>query len=262
MESSIPVLNISDIEACVGGHVNFTPVYIKVVAAITCFLSMVGALMIIFSYTCFKDMRTKAREILVHISVVDFTLSCANFIGIAVNFSTLLDPYQHNSANASSYLQVINGFCIAQASFSIFGGVGSILWTIALTVYLYIKIMSDNERMARHFVNVSYIVCYGIALLVTIWFGATKKLGHAPVGGSGWCSVIVEERIGSQDHFSLFFGAILWFYVTVIILPVICISLLVYLKLRVSAITHTHTHTHTLTLTCKYTHKHTHKHIW
>ena len=231
------ISNVTGLPVCVGGHVNTTPLYIKVVAAVTCVLSMCGALLIIFSYICFKEMRTKAREILVHISVADFIVSCSNFIGIAVDFNYLLAPlFYKNPDLISPHLHTVNGFCVAQAFFSMFGGLGSILWTTAMAVYFYLRVMSMEKKTAQYSVYASYVLCYGGSLLMTVWFAATNKLGHTPVGGSGWCSLIITNTDGRTDHFALFFGGTLWLYFTFILLPVLCISLLIHLKLQVSSI--------------------------
>ena len=236
MADAISNASILTLPACVDGHVNTTPLYIKVVAAITCVLSMCGALLIIFSYICFKEMRTKAREILVHISVADFIVSCANFIGIAVDFNHLLAPLFSPHLTITPYLETVNGFCVAQAFFSMFGGLGSILWTTAMAVYFYLRVMSTKKETAQYSVYASYVLCYGGSLLMTTWFTVTKRLGHTPVGGSGWCSLIITKGDGNTDHFTLFFGGTLWLYFTFILLPILCISLLIKLKLQVSLI--------------------------
>ena len=59
---------------------------VRVAVWITCSLSLLGALLIIFSFVCFKAMRSRAREILVHISVMDFLVAASNLTGAAVNF--------------------------------------------------------------------------------------------------------------------------------------------------------------------------------
>ena len=54
------------------GHVYKLPVYVTAVSGITCALSIIGAAAIIFSYLCFKNLRNRTREIIVHISLMDF----------------------------------------------------------------------------------------------------------------------------------------------------------------------------------------------
>ena len=65
---------------------------VRVAVWITCSLSMLGALLIIFSYVCFKTMRSRAREILVHISVMDFLVAASNLtelLSILTDFTTV-----------------------------------------------------------------------------------------------------------------------------------------------------------------------------
>ena len=44
---------------------------IKYVAMVACILSSIGSLIIILSYVLIRPIRTKVREILVHLSVMD-----------------------------------------------------------------------------------------------------------------------------------------------------------------------------------------------
>ena len=59
---------------------------VRIAVWITCSLSMLGALLIIFSYVFFKSMRSRAREILVHISIMDFLVAASNLTAAAVDF--------------------------------------------------------------------------------------------------------------------------------------------------------------------------------
>lgn len=214
---------------CVDGFVNNTPVYIKVIAAITCILSVAGSVSIILSYLCYKSLRTKAREVIVHISLMDLMAALANFIGIVVDFNARLYTVDNDNTPTGN----VNNLCIAQAAFAMFGTLASILWTIAIAVYFYVHIMVEGNKMAQRFVYGFYIVCYGLPLLLTVWFGATGKIGHSPIGGSGWCSLIIEPKIGEKDKIALFFGNSLWIYMSFILIPVICISVIAYLRIEV-----------------------------
>lgn len=225
---SVPISTVKEPD-CVNGFVNNTPVYIKVIAAITCVLSVAGSVSIILSYVCYKTLRTKAREVIVHISLMDLMAALANFIGIVVNFNALLYTGDDNDTPTGN----VNNLCIAQAAFAMFGTLASILWTIAIAIYFYAQIMAEDNKMAQRFVYGFYIVCYGLPLLMTIWFGATGKIGHSPIGGSGWCSLIIEPKLGERDRIALFFGNSLWIYLYFILIPVICVSVIGYLRIQV-----------------------------
>ena len=217
---------------CVNGFINHVPEYVKVIAGITCVLSMLGVLIIVLTYVCYKNFQSKAREIIVHISLMDFVVACSNFIGITVDFNSRL--YHVGTGDLPQDYNVQNNLCIAQAAFAMYGTLGSIQWTIAIAIYFYIRIMIDDVKIAKRSVYGFYIVCYTLPLIMTIWFGATGKIGYSPIGGSGWCSLIVEERVGDKKRFAIFFGYNLWLYLTIIILPAIAISLLIHLKIQVS----------------------------
>ena len=59
---------------------------IKYVAMVACILSSIGSLIIILSYVLIRPIRTKVREILVHLSVMDLVYSLANLIGLLLNY--------------------------------------------------------------------------------------------------------------------------------------------------------------------------------
>jgi hypothetical protein len=166
---------------------------------------------------------------------MDFMVSMANLIGIAVNFNSLL---QHDDeASPSDYDANINNLCIAQAAFAMLGTLGSITWTVALSVQFYVCIMVDaNQKLTRKLLIIFYVVCYGLPLLMLTWFLATEKIGHSPIAGSGWCSLIIVQKIDGviiRNNFNLVFGNSLWIFTSFIIIPIIAISLFSYLKFTV-----------------------------
>ena len=53
------------------------------------------------------------------------------------------------------------------------------------------------------------------------------------MGGSGWCSIVIDDINAPQSEFDLFFGSNFWIYLTLIIVPAIAISLIAQIKLKV-----------------------------
>ncbi len=199
---------------CVNGSVNRVPTSVRVVVGVTCLLSMIGAVLIILSYILIRDIRTKAREILVNLSLMDFMAATANLVGI---FKT---PYHSNE------------LCIAQASFAMYGTISSVLWTICVAVYVFVRITLDNSKMVQRTVYGFYVICYGIPLIMTLWFSLTGKLGTDELGGSGWCTLIVHDSNGPIP-FNEVFGNDIWIYLTMILVPLILISLHFYIRHQV-----------------------------
>ena len=190
-------------------------------AIIMCILSSLGSLLIILSYVLIKSVRTKAREILVHISVMDLTYSVANLIGAAVDFDTRmrLDPQNAYLRNA----------CTTDGWFAIYGTTGSVLWTIGLAIYLYFKVITirlhPRSQMMRALTVGLYLVGYILPLFIAMYFYALGLLGSNKFLSSGWCTVDVFDS-KTQERFILpyLIGYDMWMYMAIILIPLLVIA--------------------------------------
>ena len=229
---------------------------IRIVVILTCSLSALGSLLLIFSYVCFKQLRSKPREILMHISFMDFGVSLANLIGAAVYF----DQYYHTpgrqisnsslvpdsltpahpfldesdsvdvaneASNTFSATPAIEGLCVTQAFFAAYFTLGSIVWTIFLSLYIYLFLLYHkmNPRLPRYSLFVSYFVLYGVPLIISLWLVLTSRLGYAPYNSSGWCTLIVKSpSTGARDLYAVVFGNDLWIYLAIFIIPILYLA--------------------------------------
>ena len=225
---------IKDLPHCVEGFVNSVPQYIRITAAVTCSFSVIGVLVIMYTYIAFKRYRNKAREIIIHISLMDFMVAVANLIGIVVDFDSLLYSLEKEGSTVSYRFHVINNLCIAQAAFAVYGTICSVLWTTAFSVYFYFMIMGDNANLSRRVTYSFYGICYGLPLVIIAWLGKTGKIGYDPINGGGWCSLIFEKKLQNDDRFTIFLGYNLWMYITFVVVFTITIAILCYLKTQVS----------------------------
>ena len=190
-------------------------------AIIMCILSSLGSLLIILSYILIKSVRTKAREILVHISVMDLTYSVANLIGAAVDFDTKMREDPHNA-----YLR---NACTTDGWFAIYGTTGSVLWTIGLAIYLYFKVITirlhPRSRMMRALTVGLYLVGYLLPCFISMYFYALGLLGSNKFLSSGWCTVDVFDS-KTQERFILpyLIGYDMWMYMAIILIPLLVIA--------------------------------------
>ena len=210
---------------------------LRAVVGVSCCLSILGSLLIVLSYILFKKRRTRAREILLHISLMDLGVALANLIGLSVYF----DQYYANKVFNQSYEvpSYIDGLCKAQAFFAVYCTYGSILWTITLAAFLYFLIVHSKTRIAIYFYWISHVVCYVLPLLLSLWLLLTKKLGYSPVDSSGWCSLNTRDIDGTRkDIFVATFGYDLWIYLAVVTIPIFYGCIRCYLANQVS---HVHT---------------------
>ena len=202
---------------------------LRAVVGVFCCLSILGSLLIILSYILFKKRRSRAREILLHISLMDLGVALANLIGLSVYFDRFYFEYR------GSVPPYIEGFCKTQAFFANYCTISSILWTIALAGFLYFLIIHHRTRVAIYSHRGSHIVCYGLPLLVSLWLVLTKRLGYSPLDSSGWCTLInTELQTGSVDYSATVFGNDLWVCLAVVTIPILYLSVRFHLTNQVS----------------------------
>ena len=228
----------------VGNHVNWSTVNsnniinhttigsaIKTISAVTCSLSIMGSLVIILTYILIRDIRSKARELLVHLSIMDLTFTTANLIGLLLPYDKYLfhRPSGHEHDN---YERV----CKAQAFFAVYGTIGSILWTLGLAVYLYYRIVSRDPRVTKRVVMVLYVVCYVLPLHPSLWLLLRGHYGYPASAdeSGGWCTVLIgsdEEEKGRFDQeLMLFMVDDIWIWLTFI--TMVPIYLIIHCQIR------------------------------
>ena len=204
----------------------------RVFASVMSSFSMAGALLIIFSYLLFKDIRTKARQVLFHLSIADFGVGCTNLIGAVVYYFHFIHECEygkHLLLPCTAY----KGLCKTQAFFAAFFTIASILWTLVLALYVYILVVDTGRKLSDWIVRVGYFVCWGMALFVSLWFVLTHKLGTTNLGSGGWCSLRVENKLGNVNIFIVLFGSDLWVMITFVVILVLYTSTHCYLKMKV-----------------------------
>ena len=106
---------------------------------------------------------------------------------------TVFKPFTHTQVVGLNYVSLILGtfttnpygengtvpywLCTAQAAFSVFGTESSILWTIAVAVYLFVIAFSSWPTVAKLLVPVLHVACWGIPFIITVSLGAKQLLG-------------------------------------------------------------------------------------
>ena len=226
--ANINLSSNGSVEYCINGTPNGVLPSVRVVVGITCVLSMIGAVLIILSYILIKDTRTKPREILLNLSLMDFIVGAANLIGIVINFDDFLRP------DTPQQYPTLSNVCEVQAFFAMYATISSILWTNCIAVYIFFHILYEGQLKTFWTMLSFYILSYGLPLILMLWFLFTNKLGYSPYGSSGWCSVIVYDYMtGERYPLTLVFANDIWFYLTITLVPLIFISLKCHLKYQV-----------------------------
>lgn len=222
------------------------PLALRVVIEVVCILSAIGSSIIILSYYCYREHRTRARYILVHLSVSNIGQVVSNFIGTAANFDSTFRRASNFSYDVRTWdRSVEEKLCTAQAFFTSYFGICGMLWTISLAVYLYLVILSMKQAyFTRYFVWLSYVLCYGLPLLISMWLLLSDRLGYAPYSTPGYCGLMTrrpfqpfqegEKCDPDRDMFGEFLGYDIWIFLTIFLTLLFYTSALCYLKHQVS----------------------------
>ena len=214
---------------------------VRIVVGIVCVLTVLGSVVIIASYLCFRTLRTKARLLLVHLSAMDLLVGVSNLTG-------LLALRRYHDVPSDYFPLPLRHFCTAQAFVADYATISSVLWTVSLGVYMYVLASPSmvertlDRRFVSHFVWVSCLVSYGLPTLVTMWLLLTGRLGYTPEDSAGWCSVVTYDNVTGKDNtFVSFFGYDLWMYLAISLIAVLYIASKANLRYQVSvAPTHEH----------------------
>ena len=185
--------------------------WIEIVSGVVCLFSMFGSLAIILTFSFIKEIRSKARELLVHLSLMDLLYTSANFIGLWLPYREHLS----SGTNTSAY-HTYNQVCKAQAFAAIYGTIGSVLWTLGLAVYLYYRIVSRDDIVTKRVLVVLYILCYSLPLYMSLWLLSNDKLGYpnSPLAAGGWCSV--NDNADTLESF-MTYDIWMWLGITVLV---------------------------------------------
>ncbi len=245
-------------------------IWVRAIIMLVCVLSMLGSLLIILSFACWKDLRSRGRQILVNISLMDLGVAMFNLCGASVYFDRYYHPrscsncttyhgpsilFHTPSVDCSSessqgerYIiqnitvmcpesETIQYLCLTQAALSLYFTYGSILWTNALCLYLYFRIVHSGTKMAWLSLYASYLFCYGMPLLLTLWLALTGRLGYSPYESSGWCSIVLMHPITmKRDIYASVFGYNLWIIITLVFVPVMSCAVHINVKNKVCLI--------------------------
>ena len=218
-------------------------IYLRSALGLTCCLSIIGSLAVILTYLVFKSLRTTARLVLVHLSVMDMGVGLANLVGLSVNFDHYYFP---NASNASNYNTL--GFpelrnvslalrysCLAQAIAADYFTLGSFLWTLSMAVYLYLKIVHNQlPGAAKRSLYVCTAISYLLPVGTVLWKGLTNRLGYSPFTSEGWCGDKLIDLSTGQTHILMdFIGYQVWILLIFVIVPVLYVSVLFFIHREV-----------------------------
>ncbi|XP_072101175.1 G-protein coupled receptor 157 isoform X1 [Mobula birostris] len=178
-------------------------VYEKVVISISCLLSVLGSGMIIATHLWWPDLRSKARQLLVYLSVADLLSALSYLYGV-------LRDFQRSSWD-----------CVLQGAVSTFANTSSFFWTVAIAIYLYLLIVRSEQSVANSLNGWFHAISWLVPLAITMAAVSLQKIGYDASDVSvGWCWI----RINAENSilWMLLTGKI-WEFIAYITLPTLYI---------------------------------------
>lgn len=167
----------------------YHPTFIIVTQAFvsaTTVLSILGSVLIVGTFIAFKNLRTRARQLLVQLSIADFAVAASQLVGVNVN----LQKYAGHictGMDQADFNITSDTFCKVQGGLTIFFTVSSFFWTVAVAIYLLTVIVFESQRVGKWLTYLSYPVCWGVPAVIVMAFGLRKSIGfHANVDTGIW----------------------------------------------------------------------------
>ena len=155
---------------------------VQVTATIMCILSILGVCLIIFVYVAYKDMRTTARTMLLHLSVADLIVVISHLVGLYANYKRFTErPNTEDHFNTTNKDPV----CVAQAAFTVFGSVASFLWSVCIGIFMVAYVISKQKNFARIMLIIMLVMCWGIPTVLVIYDGVRRYFGYLTIGSTG-----------------------------------------------------------------------------
>ena len=168
---------------------------IPILALIFDILSISGALFIIITYYAYRDLRTRARLILLMISLADLINAISYGVAFIYNIFT---PYYATCYPDKSKFEI--SVCVIQATLSNFSNNASIIWTAILGVQITLLFFrSRTTLMNTKIFVVTTVLAWCIPLLVSVLglllniFGPGKQNVNV-----GWCFVSSYSNLGND----------------------------------------------------------------
>ncbi|XP_045714959.1 G-protein coupled receptor 157 [Phyllostomus hastatus] len=173
----------------------------RAVVLLSCVLSALGSGLLVATHALWPDLRSRARRLLLFLSLADLLSAVSYFYGVLQDFS---GP---------------SWDCVLQGALSTFANTSSFFWTVAIALYLYLSIVRATRGHGGLLLWAFHVVSWGVPLTITVAAVILKKIGYDASDVSvGWCWIDLE----AEDHvlWMLLTGK-LWEMLAYVTLPVL-----------------------------------------
>lgn len=150
----------------------------RAVVLLSCVLSALGSGLLVATHALWPDLRSRARRLLLFLSLADLLSAASYFYGALRDFA---GP---------------SWDCVLQGALSSFANASSFFWTVAIALYLYLSIVrAARGPRAGRLLLAFHVVSWGVPLAITVAAVALKKIGYDASDVSvGWCWIDLEAE--------------------------------------------------------------------
>ena len=155
----------------------------SIVAIVSCSLSVLGSLLIVYTYARWRDLRTGSRSIVTFLAIADLVTALGYLAGSA---SYVL---YYGATENTERCRHFNTACQIQSFVTTTSSLCSFAWTLFLAVYLYLVIVRAKMTLANRVIPLFHVLAWGTPLLITLPLLIAGKLGYSPYAASNWCFI-------------------------------------------------------------------------
>ena len=218
--------------------------------------SIVGCLLIILTYWCWRDLRTTSRTILLCIAIADLTTALGYVFGSSTYLHCEFYGISRYHCNidksglgmSSKCRSTYADMCRWQSFVTTWSSVCSFFWTTILAFYLYMTIVHKLYKLVRKMMPLFHVLSWGVSLALCItaivekWFGPSvddTSVSWCFVGDKtyieGYNTTKLMYTVGSQRMLQLVMGKG-WEMTCYILIVGFYLATKVYIELEVSTI--------------------------
>ena len=185
-------------------------------------LSIFGASFIILTYILFKELRTKARFILLLIATSDLLNAFAYIFAFVYTARNIYYSLCYENKPAAEF-----HLCAIQSAINLFATLASNCWTCVLGIHIACLFFSKNFLENKYVMGMAHTICWLSSFILVVFSYGFGRLGPGSQSVNvGWCFVANYSNNGSNraiiEHSAIeFFISKFWEAVTVCILAVV-----------------------------------------
>lgn len=140
----------------------------RALVLLSCVLSALGSSLLVATHALWPDLRSRARRLLLFLSLADLLSAASYFYGVLQDFS---GP---------------SWDCVLQGALSTFANTSSFFWTVAIALYLYLSIVRAlRGPRAGHLLWAFHIVRW-VAKALPSLEPLNHPLSRAPLAPTSW----------------------------------------------------------------------------